>query len=285
MITTTTLLVASFLVVPQDDGAKLDSAVAAMKIRAAIKEGSAPALETIKRFGEIPGKEVTAALALALRNKDQVVQLAAVRALRYNKNQSAFAELYRVRGKKAIMSEPELAAEYYLALGQHRDRKALPFLLKDLRARGRRDKVIGPRLLALGRIRERASIDGLIDFMRANRGSSREAVTSLVVLTGRNEGNKWVGWARWWKQNRARFKLPEDEPELGKRQARTWTKVWALPGSQPARDDNRKKKGEQEPDADADGSDGKRKATGGDKKGRGKRGRDRRKDERKRKKR
>jgi hypothetical protein len=278
MITTTTLLL-SLLAAPQEIESRPAPGEVAAKIRAAIKEGSAPALEMIERFGDVCAREVTAALGAGLKHKDRAVQIAAVKALRYNSDRSAFTELFRVRGTKAIMGKPDVAAEYYLALGQHRDKRALPFLVKDLRAKGRRDKVIGRRILALGRIRERTSIDAIIKFMRASRGNSKEAVTALIVLTGRNEGKKWVGWARWWKANRASFTVSKDEPKLDKRQAKTWTKVWAVPGSESAkaqrRNAKRNAKGSPEPAGKSDGV-----GNGGKKSGGGNPGRGRNKDER-----
>jgi len=247
MITTTTLLL-SLLAVPQavvapDAVPKADPKEAAKKIRNAIKQGSAPALATIDTFGKIAAKEVTAALATGLKFKDEAVQIAAIRALRYNEDKSAFTELYRVRGTKLIMSKAEVAAEYYLALGQHRNKKALPFLVRDLRAKGKRDRVIGPRLLALGRIRDRASVDAIIKFLRSSRGKLSEAITSLVVLTGRKESS-WINWARWWKKNRMTFRIPAEEPELDKKRARSWTSTWAVPGTAKNSDADKAKDGE-----------------------------------------
>ena len=282
MITTTTLLL-SLLAVPQavvapDAVPKADPTEAAKKIRNAIKQGSAPALATIDTFGKIAAREVTAALATGLKFKDEAVQIAAIRALRYNEDKSAFTELYRVRGTKLIMSKAEVAAEYYLALGQHRNKKALPFLVRDLRAKGKRDRVIGPRLLALGRIRDRASVDAIIKFLRSSRGKSREAITSLVVLTGRKE-SKWISWDRWWKKNRTTFRLPAEEPELDKRRARSWTTTWAVPGTEPPK---KKRKGEPESETGTAKNGDADKAKDGEDSKRGKRGRARRKAERRR---
>jgi len=282
MITTTTLLL-SLLAVPQDVVApdavpKADPTEAAKKIRNAIKQGSAPALATIDTFGKIAAREVTAALATGLKFKDEAVQIAAIRALRYNEDKSAFTELYRVRGTKLIMSKAEVASEYYLALGQHGEKKALPFLVKDLRAKGRRDRVIGPRLLALGRIRDRASVDAIIKFLRSNRGKPSEAITSLVVLTGRKESG-WISWARWWKKNRMTFRLPAEEPELDKKRAKSWASTWAVPGTEPPK---KKRKGEPESETGAAKNGDADKAKDGEDSKRGKRGRTRRKAERRR---
>jgi hypothetical protein len=239
MITTTALLLTGLLAAPQDAKPKpdpeLDPKIVVAKIEAALEQGGMPAVETIKKYGVVPAKSVTSLVGDALRNKEELIRTAAIQALRYNPDKTAFVELLNQRGNKSILGNAKSAEQYYLSLGQHADKRALPYLIRDLGGRGRRDPVLRAKVLAIGRIKEWGSIDALIKFvLRGGRRSSARdsAFTSLTVLTGHKEhkGNA-IAWARWWKANRRKFKFPDKEPELSKVQARIWTSTWAVPGS------------------------------------------------------
>ncbi len=232
----TTISITCLLAVPQDvEANKVGPTAAEMAaaIKVAVKAGPAPAIETIEGLGLTPDKVVTRAVAAALKHKDQQVKIAALKALRYNVDESAFAELFKARSSKAVTAQEEVLAEYYLALGQHRNAKALGILTRGLTARKNGSKLTTARLLAIGRVREKTAIDALIKFMQSGRqwAGQRTARVSLVALTGRDEGAKARDWVRWWKENRRSFKFGDKEPELSKRAARTWTKTWQIPGT------------------------------------------------------
>ena len=205
-----------------------EPAVAAKKIGIAVKEAPAPAIDLLQRYGQIADTKVVREVGRALRHKDTDVQAAALHALRFNEHESVVAELIKHRRNKRLVEHHVLGAEYYLALGQHGDLKALPIIKFNLKSARSRDKVTTARILALGKMRTRASVDTLIDLFRTARGGSRNNVRlSLVALTGEDLGGGWVAWARWWAKARRGFKVDKTEPKMSDRLAKDWGKVWA----------------------------------------------------------
>ena len=78
---------------------------------------------------------------------------------------------------KAILEDEIVAEQYYLALGQKGDKKALKVLTDGLSKTNRGDKVTRARILALGRIRDTDSVEALIDVMVSGSARRRHPQT------------------------------------------------------------------------------------------------------------
>jgi len=227
LVTTSVLATSLLLAAPQD----VEPAAAAAKIKVAIKEAPSPAIDAMEKYGRIADKAVTKALAAGLRHRDQEVRAAAIRALRYNEAKTALTELIRVKSNKRILEDAKLAEEYYLAIGQHGSKKTLGLLTAKLHITRRGDKVTGARILALGRVRERAAVEALISFCKSGRRRGRhnsELRLALAALTG-HDAHGAESWVRWWQDNKADFVMMKVAPTLPKKLARGWDKVWRVP--------------------------------------------------------
>jgi hypothetical protein len=248
-MSTSALLYACLIALPQGAAPPPDPATAAEKIRVALDEAVAPALSTIDSFGSIADHRVTKAVGLGLRHKDPAVQGAAIKALRYNKDKSAVSELLEVRRQKSIIEDAVLGAEYYLALGQHADIKALPVLAENLNRSKTQDKIVRARVLALGRMRTNAAIEALIRFSVSSRrrGQRNEVNLALTALTGeeldRGGDRSRSTWTAWWSDHKKHFKVAVQEPELPKRVARNWERIWREPLAESGRGSKPRGKG------------------------------------------
>jgi len=106
------------------------------------------------------------------------------------------------------------------ALGRIGDPKAIPHLSKDFwgfKERSASIRAGQAKIAALGMIRSKKSVDALIDlsykFGRGRQGTGRlvnDAVQALRALTGQDFGQERDDWKDWWKKNKAKFKLEED---------------------------------------------------------------------------
>ncbi|GAB4138554.1 MAG: hypothetical protein Fur0037_04330 [Planctomycetota bacterium] len=213
---------------PQDPAAVLEQ----LKLAMASRE-PAIAADAIARLGRTKDVEVVKLVAKALAHKEPIVRKAAIAALRFNEHEKAFDALLHAP-RERLLADDDVAVDYYLALGQKGDPKALPILTQGLHI-GRGSKVVKARVQAIGRIRTPQAVAELMQFLKSGKGGGRrggghnphlaDIVLSLAVLTGQTFGNDANAWIRWWADHDEGYKLPA-ESELGKKQGRQWQKLW-----------------------------------------------------------
>jgi hypothetical protein len=252
MIATSILVFGCLLCVPQDKAkvAAPSPRVAAKKIEAAIKVGVAPAVEAIEAYGHMTDPAVIRAIAKTLRHRDVDMQAAGVAALRFNKSDSALAELLKVRKHKGLIEDAVVGPEYYLALGQQGNLKAFSTLATNLNPSRRKDNRIRSRVLALGRMRSRTSLETLIKYVSRGGKYRNEVRMSLAALTGLDLGKDAREWAGWWKLKGVSYQVSAVEKNLPPRLAKGWERVWRKPSDEPAQKKKKKK-------TDAAGDEGK----------------------------
>ena len=213
-------------------------------LKDAVKEKDAVLLaSTIQTVGRTPDKAVAKQIAGFMRHKDPFVRMEAVKALRFNEDPSVVGLLLKQSKNKVILEDPEVGKEYIYALGQHADKKALPILTDDLRTSGPDREITAAKIVSLGRIRETASVEALMDVMvsggrgtgrRGRRGGggmpfSGELQTSLTVLTGEDIGGSSSDWQAWWNDSKKKFKIDKEEPPLPRKMKVAWTMQWLSP--------------------------------------------------------
>jgi len=225
------LAACTFLAPQEDTRVEISPAVAAGKVAAAIKAGPAPAIEAIKAHGVIADPIVTKAVGKALRSRDVDVRMAAVKALRFNEDDSAVSELLKVGKAKNVAGSAEVGPEYFLALGQHGSLKAFPVLGASFKSGRRRGPALRARVLALGKMRSRSSISLLITnrVLLVRLRVSGEVRMSLAALSGRDPGKDSRAWGEWWEGARRGFKISPNEKPLPRELARAWGRVWNDP--------------------------------------------------------
>jgi HEAT repeat protein len=253
MLLVSPLLLIAFTALPQDPPAEepapeaevsqeaeeLTPEQARALLEAAVKSKQLDLIfAAIDETGRIADEKIVKELGELLKHKDGEVRLLCLKALRYNQHEDSLDVLLKHKKNKAILEDEIAAEEYYYALGQKGDKKALKVLTDGLSKTNRGDKVTRARILALGRIRETESVEALIDVMvsgslRRRHPQLTEIHTSLSVLTGADVEMNQDAWIAWWNDNKKSLKLTEQEQELGTRKGRAaWMTVWATPEDQ-----------------------------------------------------
>src|SRR6185503_9002385 len=126
--------------------------------------------------------------------------------------------------------------EVLRGIGQHADPSSVAVLARDA-FDGTDYASQGARILGLGRIRTVASLEALLGILaltnpageRRVRGHLAEVRLSLMVLTGVDQGASPENWERWWRTNKAGFRVPAEFPTLPKDLRIQWDKYWGLP--------------------------------------------------------
>lgn len=259
LLSSTCLLAPSAFACPQDPPAEksevpasveeVNPAEAAAQIRDALKsKEEIVMIAALEMLGTIPSKLITKEVAKGLKIKKEPVQLAAIQALRYNTDPSALDALLKARKEKTIHANVKTAEAYAYALGQKGDAKAIPALQDNLVGTSKTpSQVLKAKVLALGHIRHKDSVEAILDYEKTTiaggrggvrRKMRRESRGSLAVLTGTDQGDKLQAWQDWWYDQRKSFKMSEEEGELeSPREQKTWNKLWLTPDEKKAQEE------------------------------------------------
>ncbi len=169
-------------------------------------------IDAIKSVAGVRDKRVAKALCPALGSKDPMVRKAAAEALRAQADKSATGALVAALAANEDLSD--VAVAIIEALGETRDPRAVPCLTKDLYRPGQ-PEITTAKITALGKIKDKACIQALIDFMQRWGGGAREhgkAIRdALLALTGKDFGNDRDAWKGWWERTKNWFKFPEEK--------------------------------------------------------------------------
>jgi HEAT repeat protein len=201
------------------------------------------AVDAVQRLGRTADDEVVKLLAKTLQHKEAEVQRAALQALRFNPQPSALTALLAANLEQ-LLDDDDTAAEFYFALGQKADQKALPLLSKGLRV-DKGSKVVRARILAIGRIRSPQAVEELMRLLKSGGGGGKngrgnnphmaDLRVALAALTGEDFGNDDSAWIHWWGEHDEGYRLPKSV-ELQKQVARQWDSLWTeAPKDRPAR--------------------------------------------------
>jgi hypothetical protein len=214
----------------QADPQRAKSAAAELE-RAWKSESAGDRVRAIQANGNVPDAEVLKLVARGLRDKEVEVQRAAIEALRWVGHPDALKELQALaRDEKAFEKDPLLYAALLRAVGQYGSASSIRILGDDLWS-VQEQHVLQARILGLGRIRTRESLERLLDLMKVAGLQRIEALMpdfrlALVVLTGADQGNSQPGWQNWWNDHRALLKIAQQPPELPKDLERKWRVYW-----------------------------------------------------------
>ncbi len=200
----------------------------------------APKAEALAAAVSVDDARVADAVAPFLRDGDGGVRSAAVRALRYVKNEKALQRLMDVEKDRDVRKDEDLLAEIVYAIGQHGSPKGLPALIDGVWS-GTVDKSLLARFLAIAHIRDRASIETLIKLLDQGvaKGGPRNShagpvFRALKLLTGRDLGDDVQAWKAWWRAAGNTFEVPAEPVGLDEKEAKAWQRLWAPPSARVA---------------------------------------------------
>lgn len=211
-------------------------AEAAQAIAEALQDKDAALAEgVLRKYGRIADPLVVKEIGAGLKHAEVPVRLAAVEALRFNPHADATELLLKQKSNKKLLEDAVTGEAFALALGQKRDKRAIPLLKDGLTATGStNNKVMSAKLFALGRIRDKESCEVLMDFLNSAALKTElfmgEVRTSMTVLTGVDVGKSRKDWLDWWRDHKAKFKIVAEEPPLPEGLAgMSWKRRWATP--------------------------------------------------------
>lgn len=252
------LLLASVLLAPGTTAAqgpdtqKVERAVKDLKDSLKSREAKERA-DAIARHRSLGDAEVVGLIARGLRDSADEVVSASIYALRYNEHPKALEALHRAYKDKKLRKRQEHYPALIQAIGQHANKSSIPLLANNAVTQSSKD-AIRARILSLGNIRDRGSVDALMSLMRtAGRHRvqpyMREFRISLMILTGTDQGQNQDEWASWWNASRKSFDVARQAPELPAAQRRRWERFWGLRRTY----DRPPKRGERGDDPETDG--------------------------------
>jgi len=236
----------------QQEVEELSPSEAIAALKEAAKDKDTTVLEaTLAAVGRLADKGVVREIAKSLKSKDEAVALAAVTALRWNPDKEALTVLLKVAKDKKVMGQEKVAVALTYALGQKADKKALSALTDGLAVTTKGlGELMKAKVLSLGRIRDKASVEAILDFInggvrrRTERKMPADALAALQALTGQDIGKQISDWMDWWYDGKSSLKISAEEwPMPNDRAQRQWDRLWQDP-EQRSRDSARGRDGE-----------------------------------------
>jgi len=223
---------------PQASGDR--AAEVAASVRAALGSGSRETLRAALQAAiEVPDKVVVQAVEQGLAAPDTGLVIETLQALRWIQHPRALEALHRAAKDRKLRTNPELAGPLYMAIGQHSDPSSIEILVRDP-FEVRPPPGMQARILALGRIRTKASLEALMELLALTYpGGTRERELkpwmedvrlSLVMLTGVDQGPQPELWERWWRENRKTFDPQRVTPVVPRALLERWDRFWGTIG-------------------------------------------------------
>lgn len=212
------------------DAVKVKAAVA--EIERVFRDGDGPArVKAVQAAAQFVDPEVIARIAKGLKDKDLEVERAAMEALRFMPHpEAAKALVDAAKRDPRFKKAPERHAALLRAIAQHGAEDSIEVLAADL---GNENDagVLRARIWGLGRVRSKASVDKLIELLRA-LGPTKSASampdfrTALMVLTGVDQGTSGESWIAWWTAERARSVIAARPAALPRAAQYAWDLYW-----------------------------------------------------------
>jgi HEAT repeat protein len=198
-------------------------------------EERAAAIET---FGYVQSDKVSRAVAKALRDREDRVRLEAIEALGWATDKDALRQLHRLYQRdKKLRSDETVFTALLKAIGRHGDDSSVKVLI-DSPFKGLTIATGQARIYGLGNIRSNDSVEELIKAMRLGGGETRggrspantrfmiDMRVALYVLTGLDHGTSKEVWQGWWRDNKKKFKVSPERPNVPDSIKSDWQTFW-----------------------------------------------------------
>ncbi|MHC4932740.1 MAG: HEAT repeat domain-containing protein, partial [Planctomycetota bacterium] len=173
--------------------------------------------------------------------KKEKVQIAAIDALGWSKHADALKQLHRLYRRDRSLSKKEEAFAHLLkAIGRHGHKSSIKVLMDNV-FKGLTLETGKARIMGLGNIREKESVEELIKGMklaggnppRSNRYGQPRFIDwfrlAMLVLTGEDRGGDKEAWDRWWRENKKAFRMSRERPKISEELQDKWEGYWKEP--------------------------------------------------------
>ena len=216
--------------------AQADAAVKALKEGLASKE-AATRVAALRAAADVPHADVAKAVAVALKDKDENVEIAAMEALGKLRTPEGLKELIRAASDKQLRKNARLFSTLLKAIGRHGDPSAIA-VLSDSPWDNTDTAVIRARIYGLGNIRDVRAIDALMEMM--NKGSPLPGEdapfmpdfrVALARLTGTDQTTNKSLWQTWWKNNKKGFQVSDEQLAMPADLQAKWDEYWGTPAA------------------------------------------------------
>lgn len=248
------------------DPAQIEEAVNGLE--EAFKKGkTADRLEALAKYGKVCDGQVIEVIAKGLRDKETGVRTASIEALRWMKHPDALEALHQSFKKdRTIRKDDALHEAMIKAIGQHGSPESIDILTENLLADAPRQVHVA-RIYSLGNIRDKRSVEALMDVMQktgrraGKRGGGGQPLmgelrNALLMLTGEDLKDE-KAWTDWWKANEKTFEVTPEPTDVPKRVTAQWNRYWGLEQERKKDEDGeRKKRRRGEGEGGGEGGDG-----------------------------
>lgn len=213
---------------------EIKAAVAACKEGLKSKEAS-ERQAAVEAAAKVDADAVAAEIAHAMKDKEDSVAAAAMKALGSMHSKDALKELHRhAKGAdKKLIDNGKLYGTLLRNIALHGDKSSIEVLGDDAMKNTDAD-VARARIYGLGNIRDKAAVEKLIDLTSLGNPLPGEdspympdVRVALARLTGTDQTTNKSMWQEWWNKNKHSFKVSEMPPELAPELQRQWDEYWA----------------------------------------------------------
>ena len=234
MISTLGLALLTLCAAPQDtDVPSADKVKATVEaVEEALARGEPEErIAALVEASSVPDAAVAKAVAKGLRNKDATVQTAALQSLRFMQHPEALSALHHCyKTNRSLVKDDTLSGVLLKAIGQHSDPSSIK-VLADSPFSTVNHGAIRARLLGLGNIRDKRSVEELVALMKKVSRRKIEPFMgefrlAMLRLTGHDEGRSVDLWMKWWNNNKRTFKVAEVAPKMPRRDQEDWDDYW-----------------------------------------------------------
>ena len=221
---------------PPPDPKRIDAAVTELTTAFGKDGTSETRAAAIKNNVEVVDGKVIALIVKGLDDKDPAVEAAAVDALGHMAHPDSLKALHALYKKdKAKLKDDEQMFPLVLrSIARQGSPSSVEILLDDPFAQRSHD-AIRARILGLGNIKAKASVEGLISLLsmagaQKVDGYMDDFRLSFGHLTGQDKGPDPAAWQKWWQDSKDKYELPATAPDLAPEQKRNWNRYWGNAG-------------------------------------------------------
>jgi len=222
------------LALPQDIEAPTADQVkkTVTEVSEALSKGEPAArVAALAKASSVPDAAVAKAVARALTDKDASVQTAALESLRFMEHPAALEALHSCyKRNTTLRKNDQLSGVLLKAIGQHGDPSSIA-VLSDSPFSTVNGPAIKARILGLGNIRDKGSVEALVGLMKKVSRRKIEPFMgefrmSMLRLTGHDEGTSVDLWMKWWNNNKRTFKVAEVAAPMPRMDQVRWDDYW-----------------------------------------------------------